>query len=49
MEPLSWVGPRWVLRRPENCLGSVNMPLLPQLGQLMSARPFSGRRPCLAS
>ena len=42
MEPVSWVGPRWVESRPENCLGSVNWPLLPQLGQLTSARPFSG-------
>ncbi|OEV23910.1 hypothetical protein AN220_21945 [Streptomyces nanshensis] len=48
-EPESWVGPRWVESSPENCLGSVKPPLLPQCGQLMSARPFSGSRPCLAS
>lgn len=34
---------------PENCFGSVNWPFTPQLGQLMSARPLAGRRPCLAS
>lgn len=49
MEPESCVGPRWVESRPENSLGSVNWPLLPQCGQLTSARPFSGRRPCFAS
>lgn len=43
------MGPRWVESRPENCLGSVNWPLVPQLGQLTSARPFSGRRPFFAS
>lgn len=49
MEPLSCVGPRCVESRPENCLGSVKVPLLPQLGQLRSVRPFSGSLPCLAS
>lgn len=49
MEPVSCVGPRWVESRPENCLGSVNWPLLPQLGQFTSARPLAGGRLCLAS
>lgn len=34
---------------PENCLGSVKAPLVPQCGQLMSASPLAGSRPCLAS
>ena len=29
--------------------GSVNVPLLPQFGQVRPARPFSGGWPCLAS
>ena len=30
-------------------MGSVKVPLLPQLGQLRSARPFSGGWPCFSS
>ena len=48
-EPASWVGPRWVWSMPENCLGSVNAPFVPQCGQLRSARPSAGGLPCLAS
>src|SRR5687768_1288803 len=49
MEPESCVGPRWVESRPENCLGSVKVPLLPQLGQLRSARPLVGAWPFFSS
>ncbi|MES4828660.1 rhomboid family intramembrane serine protease, partial [Streptomyces anthocyanicus] len=41
-EPLSWVGPRWVESRPENCLGSVKVPLLPQLGPLGASGAIFG-------
>ena len=35
--------------RPENALGSVHWPLLPQFGHGTSASPFSAARPLRAS
>ena len=37
------------MSRPENWRGSVNAPLVPQLGQLTSLRPFGGGLPFFAS
>ena len=41
--------PRYVRSIPLNMRGSVNSPLVPQCGQAMSVRPFSGGWPCFSS
>ena len=45
----SSTGPMYVRSMPLNCLGSVNWPLTPQFGQLMSSRPPAGTWPCFCS
>ena len=43
------MAPRKVRSSPLNMRGSVNAPRVPQCGQAMSFRPFSGGWPCFSS